>query len=92
MPLTFDYSQEKDKSAMSEWSWLCGIFFIGHSWKDVQPEKLKDSPHKRVQCRRCDIIRWRFKGESYDEIEKIFDGAKSSVPTNRAMRRKQLTH
>lgn len=81
--MTLDFPRNKK----SDWSWLCGIFFIGHNFHDAQPEKLKNSPHRRVQCGRCEIIRWRFTGESYDEIESIFAGAKKEQPVNRAQKR-----
>lgn len=64
----------------------CVLF--GHRFKENQPKKLMNSPHRRLECQRksCGIMKWRFSANTQEEIDEIehFIQAK---PVNRSQRR-----
>jgi hypothetical protein len=68
-------------------SFLCGFWFIGHSWKDATPPKLMHTQHRRVECRRCTIQRWRFRTDTQEELDKIMS---LTTGMNRTQRRNAL--
>lgn len=81
---TLDNTQDRSKP----FAFLCGFFFIGHWWKDATPDRLMHTGHKRLECRRCTIQRWRFRTKTQEQLDSIMGiiGA-----PNRAARRKIAT-